>query len=115
MERTVTRIMRECGLKPEMYPDELLKTVNDANDLCRTFEFSGDKEAAAAATFYIKRVPIKIKEWKLYDTYDTYVREDNIDEILLSYLSAEQKSGVRKNAQRFLKQKQDDWRRYGRF
>ena len=112
MKEAIIEMRRICGLPSignDMFSDELLKVVDTANGLFKTVEFSGNKKAAAAAAFYVERIPAKIMTWKLYDTYDTYVEEDSTDDKLLSFLNSEQKSIVRRYAQLELRRAQSAW------
>ena len=105
MEKVVIKVLQECGL-PNSDDAEFQKVVSTANGL---HEYWGNKEAAAAGTIYLERIPVKIKVWNLYDSYDDYVREDNIDAKLLSYLNSEQKNTVRDTARKMLRQSQASW------
>jgi len=109
IEQVVVKIFQECGLpNPQNDYDNFHKVVDTANDLLR---YWGNKEASVAGAMFIERTPVKIKTWNLYDSYDDYVREDSIDEILLSYLNSEQKNVVRSTARKILRQAQSSWQR----
>jgi len=109
IEQVVVKIFQECGLpNPQNDYDNFHKVVDTANDLLR---YWGNKEASVAGAMFIERTPVKIKTWNLYDSYDDYVREDSIDEILLSYLNSEQKNVVRSTARKMLRQAQSSWQR----
>ena len=111
IEQVIIKIFQECGLpNPQNDYDRFHRVVNAANDLLRLDW--GNKEASVAGAMYFERTLVKIESYRLYDTYDDYVSEDKVDEILLSYLNSEQKNIVRNNAKKMLRQAQMNWQNH---
>ena len=100
IEQIIIKIFQECGLpNPQNENDRFQKVLNAANDLLKVGW--GNKESSVAGAMYHERTFVKIDSLKLYDTYDEYVREDKVDDILLSYLTSEQKNIARNNAKKY--------------